>query len=174
MTNQPAVKAHLFDAVEEIPNNPVLPLLVYEAVLDLDDPDAAGRCIERFAKHGWHGAWRNGVFPFPHYHSNVHEVLGICEGQATLRLGGSSGLVMTVKAGDALVLPAGTGHQNLGSSSDFLVVGAYPNGMDWDLCHGQPEDRQTEIHQIDAVPLPDGDPLFGRDGPLTRFWNCTG
>ncbi|MGI9508932.1 MAG: cupin domain-containing protein, partial [Geminicoccaceae bacterium] len=84
--------------------------------------------------------------------------------------GGEHGLVMTVKSGDALVLPAGTGHQSLGSSPDLLVVGAYPDDMDWDLCRGGPGERENERRNIQAVPLPDSDPLFGRDGPLMRLW----
>ena len=109
-------------------------------------------------------------FLFPHYHSTAHEVLGICQGEAKVRLGGDHGLVMTVKSGDALVLPAGTGHQNLGSSPDLLVVGAYPGGMDWDLCRGEPGVREDELRNIQAVPLPENDPLFGRDGPLMHLW----
>ena len=142
------VKVHHFADDGSIPNNPTLPLLIYEDVLDLVDVDAATTCIERFAAHGWHGAWRNGIYPFPHYHSKAHEVLGICQGEAEVRLGGQHGLVMMVKAGDALVLPAGTGHQNLGSSPDLLVVGAYPGGMDWDLCHGESSLRERERSNI--------------------------
>jgi uncharacterized protein YjlB len=161
---------HHFADDGNIPNNPTLPLLVYEGVLDLAGVDVASTCIERFASNGWHGAWRNGIFSFPHYHSTAHEVLGICQGEAKVCLGGDHGLVMTVKSGDALVLPAGTGHQNLGSSPDLLVVGAYPGGMDWDLCRSEPGVREDERRNIQAVPLPDSDPLFGRDGPLVHLW----
>jgi uncharacterized protein YjlB len=164
------VKVHHFADDGNIPNNPILPLLIYEGVLGLDGADVARACIERLAANGWHGAWRNGIFPFPHYHSTAHEVLGICQGEAKLRLGGERGLMMTVKAGDALVLPAGTGHQNLGSSPELLVVGAYPGGMDWDLCRGGSPMQEDERRNIQAVPLPDSDPLFGRNGPLVRLW----
>lgn len=169
-SHEPEVVVRHFADDGGIPNNPTLPLLIYENVLDLAGSDVAATCIERFAAHGWHGAWRNGIFPFPHYHSTAHEVLGICQGQAEVRLGGGCGLVMTVKAGDALVLPAGTGHQNLGSSLDLLVVGAYPDGMDWDLCRAEPGARQVEHRNIQAVPLPDSDPIFGSKGPLMRLW----
>lgn len=175
-TREPEVRVHYIDDDGSIPNNPTLPLLIYNGVLDLtgSDPartcDVTDTCIERFAAHGWHGAWRNGIYPFPHYHSTAHEALGICRGQAEVRLGGERGLVMTVKAGDALVLPAGTGHQNLGSSPDLLVVGAYPQGMNWDLCRGGPEERPGVLRNIEAVPLPDSDPIHGRDGPLMHLW----
>ena len=167
---EPEVAIHHFADDGSIPNNPTLPVLVYKDVLDLAGVDAAATCIERFAGHGWHGAWRNGILPFPHYHSKAHEVLGICRGEAKVRLGGEHGLVMTVKSGDALVLPAGTGHQNLGSSPDLLVVGAYPGGMDWDICRGESSVREGERNNIQAVPLPDRDPLFGRGGPLVGLW----
>ena len=99
---EPEVAIHHFADDGNIPNNPTLPLLAYKDVLDLAGVDAAATCIERFAAHGWHGAWRNGIFPFPHYHSTAHEVLGICQGEAKVSLGGEHGLVMTVKSGDAL------------------------------------------------------------------------
>ena len=169
-TYEPEVSIHHFADDGSIPNNPTLPLLIYEGVLDLAGADVASTCIERFAAHGWHGAWRNGIYAFPHYHSTAHEVLGICQGEAKVRLGGEHGLVTTVKPGDALILPAGTGHQNLGSSPDLLVVGAYPGGMDWDLCRGESPVREDERRSIQAVLLPDSDPLFGRNGPLMRLW----
>ncbi|MEZ5932138.1 MAG: hypothetical protein R3F54_09330 [Alphaproteobacteria bacterium] len=162
--------AHLLGDDGVIPNNPHLPLLIYPGVLDLSGPDPAGACIARFAAHGWFGAWRNGIYPFPHYHSTAHEVLGICCGEAKVRLGGDQGLVVEVRAGDALVLPAGTGHQNLGSSADLLVVGAYPGGMDWDLCRCAPDERPGVLRSIERVPLPDLDPLHGENGPLVRHW----
>jgi uncharacterized protein YjlB len=69
-----------------------------------------------------------------------------------------------------IVLPAGTGHCNAGSSDDLLVVGAYPNGMDWDLCRGDPAERGQMLANIARVPLPDRDPVRGENGPLVELW----
>jgi uncharacterized protein YjlB len=77
-----------------------------------------------FSKNGWTGVWRNGVFDFQHYHSGAHEVLGMGGGSATLLIGGPDGRALKVTSGDCLVLPAGTGYKNLGSSPDYEVVGA--------------------------------------------------
>jgi uncharacterized protein YjlB len=96
--------------------------------------------------------------------------LGICRGEARVRFGGAKGVVMTVRAGDVVVIPAGVGHQNLGASGDFLVVGAYPAGPDWDLCTGDGDERPHVLDSIAAVPLPPTDPLFGADGPLLEHW----
>ena len=164
--------AHQFDDDGGIPNNPTLPLLIYPGVLDLAGSDPASDCIERFATHGWSGAWRNDISPFPHYHSTAHEVLGVCRGKATVRLGGDKGIIVEVKAGDALVLPAGTGHQNLGSSPDLLVVGAYPSGADWDLCRGETGERPEVLDNIRRVPPPASDPIHGEGGPLLCFWQA--
>jgi uncharacterized protein YjlB len=69
-----------------------------------------------------------------------------------VRFGGTAGLVLTVRAGDVVVIPAGVGHQNLGASSDFLVVGAYPAGQRSDLCRGEPEERLQAEANIAKVP----------------------
>jgi hypothetical protein len=69
--------------------------------------------------------------------------------------------------GDVLVLPAGTGHRNIGSSADLLVIGAYPDGMSWDLRRGDPAEHDEVLANIHAVPLPKSDPVSGAAGPLT-------
>jgi uncharacterized protein YjlB len=125
-----------------------------------------------FAANGWGGSWRNGIFSFPHYHSNAHEVLGIARGRASVRFGGGSGMVLEVRPGDVVVIPAGVGHQNLSASADLLVVGAYPRGQeDYDLCRGEPGERPRVLANIARVPLPEADPVHGRDGPLMRHWS---
>lgn len=160
------ISAHWFSDDGFIPNNPTIPMVVYRAVLDLSREDPAATCIERYAENGWGRAWRNGIFPFVHFHSTAHEALGICRGEARVRLGGANGLETIVCAGDALVLPAGTGHQNLASSPDLLVVGAYPQGPDFDLCRGEPHERPGVLENIANVPTPESDPVFGTNGPL--------
>jgi len=162
------IAIHMFPDDGRIPNNPNIPVVVYRGVLDLNGADRAGMCIDRFAGNGWGRAWRNGIFPFVHFHSTAHESLGVCKGEARVRLGGITGIETIVRAGDALVLPAGTGHENLGSSSDLLVVGAYPDGPDFDLCRGEESERQVVLTNIVNVPPPESDPLFGLDGPLMR------
>ena len=73
-------------------------------------------------------------------------------------------------AGDVVVLPAGTGHQNLEASDDLLVVGAYPPTGDYDLCRGSPKEHEKALASIPLVPPPNLDPVYGKDGPLTRHW----
>jgi uncharacterized protein YjlB len=167
--------AHRFADDGAIPNNPTLPFLVYPGAVELAGAaDPAAIFEELFAANGWGGSWRDGIFTFPHYHSNAHEVLGIACGSATVRFGGSTGIVLEVRAGDVAVLPAGTGHQNLGASGDLLVVGAYPHGQeDYDLCRGGPSERPRALDNIAHVPLPDADPVYGRPGPLVEQWAAT-
>jgi uncharacterized protein YjlB len=85
-------------------------------------------------------------------------------------LGGPGGGSFELVSGDAVVLPAGTGHCNLGSSADLLVVGAYPNGMRWDLRRGDPAERDEVLANIARVPLPDQDPVQGEQGSLLGLW----
>jgi uncharacterized protein YjlB len=149
-------------------------LLLYRHALDLKGEDPASRVQEQFASYNWTNSWINGIYTFHHYHSTSHEVLGIYSGSATVRLGGEHGHNFTVQAGDVIVIPAGVGHKNLGSSNDFGVVGAYPDGRQWDLLTGQPGERPMADQNIAALPAPDTDPIYGPDGPLRKFWSQQG
>ncbi|WP_266202537.1 cupin domain-containing protein [Pontibacter kalidii] len=152
-----------------IPNNPQLPLLVYQQVFTRHD-DLESQFKEAFSKNNWRGSWVNGVFGYHHYHSTSHEVLGVAAGSAILILGGPGGKVLEVKAGDMLVLPAGTGHCLKSSAPGFRVVGAYPARQEnYDICteKDDPEEKRGNIVQ---VTLPTADPVLGEDGPLLRHW----
>ena len=156
-----------------VPNNPALPMLIYKAALDLAgsrDPEAEIETL--FDSHDWgHGRWRNGIFPYAHYHSMIHEVLGIARGTARVRFGGDKGEVLDLAPGDVAVLPAGTGHQRLAASADLVVIGGYPPSGTYDLCRGdRPSDREAALKTIADVPQPGSDPVMGRDGPLLPLW----
>jgi uncharacterized protein YjlB len=151
--------------------NSILPLLLYRQVLTTKVGDRASVLEQRLAENDWRNSWRNGVYPFTHYHSTTHEVLGIYCGSATLRLGGGHGKNVEVHAGDLVVIPAGVAHQNIGASEDFAVVGAYPDGREWDLLRGRPGERPRADRTIAAVPMPDNDPIYGAEGPLRKIWN---
>jgi uncharacterized protein YjlB len=148
-----------------IPNSR-LPVLVYDDVPDARD---AAACERLFARHGWLGAWRDGIYLFHHFHSTAHEALGIVAGSATVMLGGPGGREFRLHHGQVVVLPAGTGHRNLGGE-DLLVVGAYPDGMSWDLRRGDPAEHDEACANIARVPLPRADPVAGDTGPLTGLW----
>jgi uncharacterized protein YjlB len=152
----------------KIPNSK-LPLLIYRNGFS-ESSRSAKTAKERFASNNWTNSWDNGVYPFHHYHSTSHEVLGVYGGWALLHLGGEAGEKLRVQAGDVLIIPAGVGHKNLDSSSDFGVVGAYPDGRDWDLLKGEPGDRPKADNNIAALPIPTTDPLFGKNGGLTKIW----
>ena len=164
----------LFNDDGKVPNNPTLPALVYKAAIDLRgnaDPEAA---IERaFKKNGWgHNMWRNGIFPYAHYHSMIHEALGIARSRAKVRFGGAAGKVLELAPGDVAVLPAGTGHQCLWATPELCVIGAYPKRGSYDLCRGGKAEHAKALQTIPQVPTPDSDPVHGTDGPLTTLWRA--
>jgi len=158
-------ETHTFADAGAIPNSR-LPLLVYRAALPAD----AAVMERHFAANGWSGGWHNGIFPFHHFHSNTHEVLGIASGRATVLFGGPEGQAVEVRAGDVVVLPAGTGHCRQAASADLLVVGAYPDGADFDTCRGEQARAEQVRRSIAAVPVPRSDPVAGAEGPLLRLW----
>jgi len=163
----------MFNDDGAVPNNPALPALIYQGALDLTNSrDPAAEIEKMFKTNGWgHGMWRDGIFSFVHYHSMIHEALGIARGSARVQLGGHHGETFEFKPGDIAVLPAGTGHQRLMGSDDLLVVGGYPPDGTYNLCRDDnPAERDKAVNTIAKVPLPDSDPVAGRDGPLTTLW----
>jgi len=72
-----------------------------------------------------------------------------------------------------VVLPAGTGHQRLAASKDLLVVGAYPSSGSYDECRPSTAEHDRALTTILKVALPQKDPVYGPNGPLTRLWRRT-
>src|SRR5262249_30781754 len=70
---------------------------------------------------------------------------------------------------DVVAIPAGVGHCRRSFSDDLLVVGAYPDGADYDLRRGAAAEHDEVRRNIAAVPRPAADPVQGRDGPLPRL-----
>lgn len=152
------------------PNNPILPLLLYQNVIPPARGKTAAIIEELFESNFWGGTWRNGVYSFHHYHSTAHEALGVYGGSAEVQLGGERGITVTVQQGDVIIIPAGVAHKNLGSTADFRVVGAYPRGQRPDMCYGNGAERPRTDDRIKAVALPRGDPVYGPAGPLAVHW----
>jgi uncharacterized protein YjlB len=156
-----------------IPNHPRWPLVLYRGALRLPesyDPAAVFEVL--FESNGWADSWRDGIYDYVHYHSRIHEVLGIARGNAKVQFGGPSGRTLALKAGDVAILPAGTGHQCLAASNDFLVVGAYPPSGTYDECRISKEEHARPLTTIPKVGGPREDPVYGKDGPLLQVWRA--
>lgn len=153
---------------DAMPNSP-LPVLIYRGVLALTTSGKAGGFDALFECNGWVGIWRDGIYDYDHYHSNAHEVLGVASGSAQLRLGGEGGREIEVKAGDVIVLPAGTGHRRISRSENFVVIGAYPPGQErYDICRKREVEAELRIAK---TKLPATDPVTGSSGGLIDLWS---
>ncbi len=156
-----------------VPNNEELPFVHYLSAVRLADAaDPAAVLEQLFEENGWTGAWRNGIYDYVHYHPHTHEVLGIARGRARVRFGGRYGKVVQLKAGDVVVLPAGTGHQALSASRNLLVVGAYPRSGRYEEYGASLDEHGRAKRAVSEVPLPEKDPVYGAKGPLKKLWRA--
>jgi uncharacterized protein YjlB len=164
------VIAHRLPAGGAIPNHPRWPLLVYPGAVKIEGPDPAAAFEALFQRNGWPPAWRNGIYPFHHFHCDAHEVLGVYSGEVTVQFGGEAGIVIAAQPGDVIVLPAGTGHKKLASRGALGIVGAYPAGQSPDM--GTPLRSRSACNAaaIARVALPQQDPVHGAGGPLFDHW----
>jgi uncharacterized protein YjlB len=172
-TKRSAPVTHFFADDGRIPNNPALPLVLYRGGIALaGSPDPEKLIETTFAENGWGDMWRNGIYPYVHYHSMIHEVLGVARGRARVRFGGANGEEIEIVPGDVAILPAGTGHQCLMHTSGLVVIGAYPPAGTYNLCRGTKAEHAKALAAIRKVPLPASDPVFGANGPLVTLWRA--
>ena len=53
-----------------------------------------------FEANGWADTWRDGIYDYVHYHSRIHEALGVARGKGRVRFGRKNGRIFALKAGD--------------------------------------------------------------------------
>ena len=75
-----------------IPNHPRWPLILYRGAVCLPGAlDPAAVFEDLFESNGWGNSWRNGIYDYVHYHSRIHEVLGVARGRGKVQFGGNRG-----------------------------------------------------------------------------------
>jgi len=120
-----------------MPNNARLPVLLYRGVVNATGNDPASAYEAIFRRTSWPAQWRNGVYPFHHYHSTAHEVLGFAGGTARPCLADRTATKSKSMQATSLYCPPGP--DTAGSKPvRLLVVGAYPPDQTWDICREAP------------------------------------
>ena len=150
--------------------NSQLPVLVYRRVAPTDEDHIDDWFEIKLMSNNWLGIWRNGILSYDHYHSTSHEVLCVYKGWVDVLLGGPNGEQVHLDVGDMVVIPAGVAHNNRQASTDFAVMGAYPEGQKWDLLTGKSGERPMADEHLRQLPLPNQDPIYGSYGPLVTLW----
>ena len=132
-----------------IPNHPRWPVLIYKAAVQLPDSlDPAAVFEALFERNGWGGSWRDGIYDYVHYHSRIHEVLGIARGSGKVQFGGAHGRALALAAGDVAVLPAGNERWAAVATSDLGIGAAADNRRHrWQLSR-----RRSAAATSEAVP----------------------
>lgn len=164
------VQKHQIPAHGLIPNTSIQhkPLLIYRSAFP------AGTSVSAIEAHlGSVGvvspAWRYPMYEFTHFHSTSHEVLCVYAGRARLCFGGEDNdgrVEEEVGAGDVVVVPAGVGHRMLQEvQKGFMMVGSYPQGYSWDMCHGKAGEEE-KVKAIGKLPWFERDPIYGDEGPV--------
>lgn len=153
------------------PNN-ILPVVLYRKALTIPMSEFLLYMYLKliFYENGWTRNWRGGIFNFNHYHSNAHEVLGVCSGKTSLLLGGEDGTEINIEKGDVLVIPAGVAHKNLGRENNVSCIGGYFEGITYDMNYGNQNERPGTDLNIASLPIPDTDPLYGRNDGIVTLW----
>ncbi|HTF03342.1 MAG TPA: cupin domain-containing protein [Bacteroidia bacterium] len=151
------------------PNNSSLPVLHYKSIVRVPAFFAARSFRKHFAANGWTNSWKGTIYDYHHYHSVTHEVLGCYSGSGEIRIGGEEGPVIIFEAGDVLVIPAGVAHKKV-HDSKLRCIGAYPEGRSFDMQRGEAGERPAADNNIQSVPMPRKDPVFGCDGDLIFHW----
>jgi uncharacterized protein YjlB len=169
VNEQPEVIQHLLQENDYFPNNPSLPLLIYKRTINVDGDDGAQLIEKIFEENNWSNSWRDGIYEYHHYHGNTHEVLGVYSGHCIVQFGGDHGITEELRVGDVVIIPAGVAHKKI-AGEQFKCVGAYPNGMDYNIYYGKPGEKEINKMEIVHVSLPKNDPVFGTDGPLKKYW----
>lgn len=151
--------------------NSELPVIHYMNVLELPWLFASRSVKHLFKKNGWTNNWRSGLLTYNHYHSTAHEVIGVIHGETTLQLGGPGGIRVRIVAGDALIIPAGVSHKNLGEENDAICIGGYYEGREFDIKTGKKGERPKADITIAALNIPEKDPVYGSRSGLPKIWN---
>ena len=171
INTNPVIQDHVFKPNKNFPNSK-LPLLIYKnaCLLGKQQKKAAQALQKIFDKNNWKNTWSNGIYSFHHYHSNTHECLGIAAGKAWVIFGGTGGRKLALEKGDVIIIPAGLSHKCSKASADFLCVGSYPGGNEYDINLGTKEELEKAKPRLAKMPKPSLDPVFGKEGFLKSFW----
>ena len=147
------------------------PLMLYHKVFK---PNTSASAIEaHLDKTGVVSpSWRFTMYSYSHFHSTSHETLCVYSGAAKLCFGGESNperVELVAEAGDALIIPAGVTHRLLeDQSGTFSMVGSYPKGLHYDMCYGQPAEKE-KIKRIAELGWFESDPIYGHEGSATEL-----
>ncbi len=155
-----------------VPNNPpaVCALSPRDRIL-IGSPDPED-VIENGSAQRWRDMWRNGIFPYVHYHFDDPRGMGIARGPRQGPLRRQQGPGARSQHGVRLrELPAGTGHQCLSASPESDGDRHLFRRTASTISAAAARANMPRRWKPSRVPLPDSDPVFRQAGPLLRLWH---